>query len=83
MFVPFEIHLEEDKISQYRYCGSPVLSSLRLGRQGTQLEHPTHPHKLSKAKEGLYWITHPCPWLNNSAEIIHSPSFKERKMSKI
>ena len=23
-------------------CRSPVLSSLRLGRQGTQLEHPTH-----------------------------------------
>ena len=42
-----------------------------------------HPHKLSEAKEGLYWITHPCPWLNNSAEIVHSPSFKERKMSKI
>ena len=67
-------------------CRSPVLSSLRLGRQGTHLEHPTHPshpHKLSNAKEGLYWITHPCPWLNNSAEIVHSPSVKERKMSKI
>ena len=42
-----------------------------------------HPHKLSNAKEGLYWVTHPCPWLNNSAEIVHSPSVKERKMSKI
>ena len=25
----------------------------------------------------------PCPGLNNSAEIVHSPSVKERKMSKI
>ena len=64
---------------------SPVLSSLDWGDKVLSWNtppHPNHPHKLSKAKEGLYCITHPCPWLNNSAEIVHSPSFKERKMSK-
>ena len=25
----------------------------------------------------------PCPGLNNSAEIVHSPSFKERQMPEI
>ena len=68
----------------YQSLSQPSPVQFRLGRQGTQLEHPTPPtpHKLSKAKEGLYWITHPCPWLNNSAEIVHSLSFKERKMSQ-
>ena len=27
------------------------------------------------SQTGLYWTTLPCPWLNNSAEIVHSPSF--------
>ena len=45
-------------------CRSPVLSSLRLGRQGTQLEHPTHTNspKLKKDYTGshihaLGWTT--------------------------
>ena len=31
----------------------------------------------------LYWSTLPYPWLNISAEIVHSLSFKKRKMFKI
>ena len=34
------------------------------------------------SQTGLYWCTHPCPWLNISAEIVYFPSFEERKMSK-
>ena len=54
-------------------CVLPQLTSHR-GR------HPWHVCRYSQT--GLYWSTHPCPWLNISAEIVHSPSFKERKMSK-
>ena len=32
------------------YCRSPVQSRLRLGRQGTQLEHPTHPTHTNSPK---------------------------------
>ena len=55
------------------YDALPQLTSCR-GR------HPWHVCRYSQT--GLYWSTHPCPWLNISAEIVHSPSFKERKMSK-
>ena len=35
------------------------------------------------SQTGLYWSTLPYPWLNNSAEIVRSPSFKERQMPEI
>ena len=35
------------------------------------------------SQSGLYWSTLPCPWLNNSTEIVHSLSFKERQMPDI
>ena len=72
------LQMMHDSVSEVlsNHTVSHVLPWLTSHRES----HPWHVFMYSQI--GLYWSTLPCPWLNISAEIVHSTSFKERKMPK-
>ena len=75
-------------LEQWHTCYGNALNRVTTARWTKYIVFYTHCkrrrfwHVCRYSQIGLYWSTHPCPWLNISAEIVHSPSFKERKMSK-